>query len=119
MTYIIGSEVKKLKTKDNCIENKVVLFPYTIAEQVDEQNCLERASEQRENKLLNMADCLTEAIDMLDGIKGNDFRLNRLKDLINAALKENTYQYGKNLQQQKHLDNLIPFPEHAQNKKSA
>ena len=97
----------------NCIENKVVLFPYTIAEAIDDANCEERNSEVKENKILNMADAVTDAIDMLDGIRGNDYRLKRLKDLLNAALKENSYQHCKNLQQQKHLDNVIPFPEHA------
>jgi hypothetical protein len=108
-----------MKSKDNCIENKVVLFPYSIADEIDNLNCLERNSEVKENKILNIAGAVADAIDMLDGIRGNDYRLKRLKDLLNAALKENTYQHRKNLQQQKHLDNVIPFPEHAQNKESA
>jgi len=107
-----------MKSKD-CTENKVVLFPYLIAEQIDDANCEERNSEVKENKILNIAEAVADAIDMIDGIRGNDFRLNRLKDLLNAAIRENTYQHRKNLDQQKHLDNVIPFPEFAPNKRSA
>ena len=80
-----------MKTK-NCIENRQVLFPYSIAEEIDNQNGLERFSEVKENKILNIIERLTKG---------------RVRELVNTAIKENTIQYHKNLRQQKLLDEVI------------
>jgi hypothetical protein len=80
-----------MKSK-NCIENRNLLFPYTIAEEIDNSNCLERNSEVKENKILNIIERITKG---------------RIRDLIKNAIKENTIQYQKNLRQQKLLDGVI------------
>jgi len=95
----------------NCLENKSVLFDYTEAEELDNQNCLERNSEVIENKILWISKKLTDAIDNEDGIYGNNIRLNKLRDLINTAIRENQNQYQKNLKQQEILDRFVDFPE--------
>ena len=95
-----------MKTK-NCIENRNLLFPYSIAEEIDNENGLERFSEVKENHILNSIDCLAKTIDARDGIYGNDTKLNRLMKLVDNAIKENTNQYHKNLRQQKLLDEVI------------
>ena len=95
-----------MKTK-TCIENRNVLFAYSIAEEIDNQNCLERNSEVKENHILNSIDRLGEVIDSRDGVPGNDSQLKRLRELTKIAITENTIQYRKNLIQQKLLDEVI------------
>lgn len=80
-----------MKSK-NCIENRNLLFPYSIAEEIDNENCLERNSEVKESKILNIIERTTTG---------------RTHDLVHIAIKENTIQYQKNLRQQQLLDKVI------------
>jgi hypothetical protein len=99
-----------MKTAD-CLQNKIVLFEYTEAEQLNDENCNERNSEVKENRLLIAIKSTLRTIDLRDGILDNDLILNNAKKVCEQAIKENEYQYQKNLSQQKILDKFIDFPE--------
>lgn len=83
---------------------KNIMFAMHEFESVDDSNCDERASEQAEAKLLNAVSILIDEIDMRDNIRGNDFKLNHVKNLVNRCIEENNKQYFKNIEQQKVFD---------------
>ena len=83
---------------------KTMLFPIDEFDELDNENCMERGSELRENRLLFAVKGTLTVIDRRDGILGNDLIINNAKKVCDMAIKENTDQYNRNLRQQRILD---------------
>jgi hypothetical protein len=83
-----------------------MMFPIDDFESLDNENCNERGSELRENRLLFAIKSTLIMIDRRDGILDNDLTINNVKKVCDMAIKENTDQYNRNLRQQKILDKL-------------
>lgn len=96
---------------------RVIEFPYNKAEEVSDDNCDERLLEQKIKYLILVTEENIKAADLEDGVIGNSPNLNRARQFNNEKLKLLTMAYNLNLRQQKNLDNVIPFPEFAKQKR--
>jgi len=76
-------------------------------DELDDQNGIERASEQRETTHLKSILILVDEIDLRDGIHGNDLKLNQVRNLANNCFDENNKQLNCNWRQQRVIDSTV------------
>ena len=80
------------------------VFKESELEAVDNSNGSERFSEIKENSLIKAIIKIVDEIDMRDNIRGNDVKLNQVKNLANNCFSENSFQLHHNHNQQKYFD---------------
>lgn len=84
-----------------------LLFPVGDFDELDNENCLERSSEFKENRLLLAIKGVLTMIDRRDGELNNETIIVNAHKVCDMAIKENTDQYNRNLRQQKVLNEVI------------
>jgi len=95
-----------MKTK-NCIENKDLLIPLTIAEEIDNENCNEGFSEVRENHILIALDKISDRLGEKYPVIKDDLLYKHQQKLEERAIKENTFQHCSNLRQREGFKKVI------------
>ena len=83
---------------------KCYLFKESELEAVDNSNGSERFSEMKENRIIKAIMKIVDEIDMRDNIRGNDVKLNQVKNLANNCFNENSFQLHHNCNQQRYFD---------------
>ena len=86
---------------------RAVIFTRSELEYIDNSNGLERGSEMREERHLKAILTLVDQIDDRDNIRGNDIKINQVRNLANNCFSENRNQLNHNWTQQRELDKKI------------